>query len=253
MQNLDICVILLWNDLIGINGGENVSGSPTIFEMSPECKAVIVKKVYEHYMMNILWREICQKFSTLCLLLFPTISYHVGENAKLQLLIVIISVLISVLITLFCGTKKYYESLHIVADVYSTDCNDNFFEYKYRKLLPYIRELDFARGRCDFTKLCEERGVKANISDIVTKHDKNEMNRQRLIIAALCFMVCAICVLMLSFLQMDNIIKMVLLFILISTFVCFVFMVIDCIEKPVFRKREKKKQIQTKVNQEIIM
>lgn len=217
-----------------------MAGSPTTFDMSPECKAMVVKKVYEHYTMNILWREVCQNFSTLCLLLFPTISYYVENNKVLQLAIVIISVLVSVLVTLFCGTKKYYESLHIVADAYSTDCEDLLFEEKYKKLLPYIRELDFARGRSDYTNLCKEQGIKPKTSDVVTKHDQNEMNRQRLIIAALCFMVCAICGLILVFLKLEIIIKVLLLFILLSTSVCFVFMLVDCIEKPLFKKKPNK-------------
>lgn len=209
-----------------------MAGSPTTFDMSLECKAMVVKKVYEHYTMNILWREICQKFSTMCIFIFPTISFFAQDDSSLHIAVVFVSAIISLLVAFFCGTEKYYQKLKLVREAYCTDCIDSAFEEKYKKLLPEIREIDFARGRSDYQRYCLEHNIIQKEEDKLTKHDKKEMNRQRLIIAAMCFFVMLICGLLLLFVKpLDNLTIVFLLFIILSTFAGFVLMLVDCREK----------------------
>lgn len=142
------------------------------------------------------------------------------------------SAIISLLVAFFCGTEKYYQKLDLVRDAYCTDCIDSTFEDKYKKLLPEIREIDFARGRSDYQRYCLEHNITQIEEDKLTKHDKMEMNRQRLIIAAMCFFVMLICSLLLLFVKpLDNKTIVFLLFIILSTFVGFILMLIDCKDK----------------------
>lgn len=211
--------------------------SPTTYGMSPECKSFVVKKVYEHYTMNIFWKEVCQKFSTMCVFIFPMISLFADGNKSLKITILILSALVSLLVTFFCDTKEYYASLHIVLDAYRTSCDDSTFGEKFQALMPYIREIDFARGRSDYDAYCRELNISQKPCDMLTSQDKGVMNRQRYIIAALCSMVAIICLLFLFLLTyLDIITKIILVFITVSTIIGFVFMLVDCIT---FYKKKK--------------
>jgi len=67
------------------------------------------------------------------------------------------------------------------------------------------------------------------------------MNRQRYIIAVLCFMAALICTLIMIFLpELDPVTVMILLFITISTVVGFIFMLVDC---GVFSKCKNKRKV----------
>lgn len=209
--------------------GETMTTSPTTYGMSPECKSFVVKKVYDHYTMNIFWKEVCQKFSTMCVFIFPIMSLLSGDNYHLEYAIIILSGVISLLVSFFCDTKEYLTSFHIVREVYTTKSDDNNFETKFQALMPYIREIDFARGRSDYAAYCKELGITQNLCDMVTRHDIDEMNRQRYIIAVLCFMAALICSLVLFLLpDLDVVVKIILAFIILSTIIGFIFMLIDC-------------------------
>ncbi|MBE6606254.1 MAG: hypothetical protein E7635_04385 [Ruminococcaceae bacterium] len=142
--------------------------SPTTFGMSPKCKSFVVKKVYEHYLMNIYWKEVCQKLSTICLFLFPTISLFSENDKTLEGAITVLSVLVSLTVYFFCDTKEYYTSLYIVCDAYMTNCGDSDFERKFQALMPYIREIDYARGRSDYSSYCKELNIAQNLGDKLT-------------------------------------------------------------------------------------
>lgn len=206
-----------------------MTSSPTTFSMSSKCKSFVVKKMYEHYMMNIFWKEVCQKISTICLFIFPTISFLSKNHETVQCTIAILSGLVSLIVYFFCDTNEYHTSLHIVTDVYTTNCGDSRFERKFEKLMPYIREIDYARGRSDYAAYCKELNIVQKPGDKLTKHDIDEMNRQRCIIAALCFMAASICSLLLIFMpSLDIVTKTIITFIIVSTIIGFVFMLIDC-------------------------
>ncbi len=216
-----------------------MASSYTTHNLSPECKAFVVKKVYEHYNMNIFWMGVCQKFSTMCVFIFPVITLFSNENSTLKITIAILSALISLIVSFFCDTTEYTLTLHIVLDAFKTDCNDSSFEAKFQALIPYIREIDFARGRSDFKAYCEELDIQIKQCDMLTNHDKSEMNRQRYIIAVLCSMATIICLLLLYLVQELDIISVIILcFITASTFIGFIFMLIDCIS---FSRKNSKK------------